>query len=172
MVVCKIRHPCRNACGILDALHDRHTMTDKPSHPGFSLTTLLLWTAFAGLGCLAVKYPSVWVMHLINMTLVFLFAYATGAAFVCGGSRRLFWVVFCSSLLLVLLIGQPAEWRSVGQISAWMHPDVDEPSSFGGTRSIQYYNCTTVIGRLITPVLSTIAAYIIPWLVQRTQKLS
>lgn len=149
-------------------------MPNQPSTFRFTLRALFIVTAFVGLGLLALKYPNAsrpWV----NMSVVLLVAYASISALVRTGTRRLFWAAFAVTAATALLACQshllmgpitylPSSWFS--SLAQALHP----PRGPGGLDTPATYSCTQITHLLSIIVLSTAAAYIIPWLVQRGQK--
>lgn len=127
--------------------------------------------AFAGLGLLALKLPSPWMLLIVDLTVVFVVAYALVSVLVVstGSRQKLFWAAFfaafvASSLLLESPYSSRLPYVFVKWLLMLLHPS---PSKLAGGESEYFF---IIAGRLFVVMISTAAAYIIPWLVQRGQK--
>ncbi len=146
-------------------------MQNKPSTFRFSLRALFMVTAFVGLGLLALMYPLHWVPFAITLAVAFLFAYSIVAVLASKGSRRLFWAAFAATAAAILLLSEnifsqflPHDWMT--SIFLHLHP-TDEMGVQNRDADMGFVQ---TVNRLLTITISTVAAYIIPWLVQRGQK--
>lgn len=133
----------------------------------FSLRGLFVTTAFVGFGLAALRYPYSPVLLILGSITVLLFAYAAVMVLASTGRRRLFWAAFATTAVAVYsvrrtvvpvdLCRQLARVLSVPVIST--DPSYRQDLSFND-----------VVFLLHLLMVSTLAAYIIPWLVQRGQK--
>jgi hypothetical protein len=140
-------------------------MQDQPSRFRFSLRALFVSTAFVGLGLYALKCPSPWLPLVLGTVIVFLFCYAVVAVLASTGSRRLFWAAF-ATMVVTLQFGVkelPMEcsmliWHFLPVPNAYQELTVPWPL---------LHNIASLLSML---AISTVAAYIIPRLVQRGQE--
>jgi thiol:disulfide interchange protein len=120
------------------------------------------------LSLLALKYPSAWVLQLVRLVSVFLFAYALVAVLSASGSRRLFWAAFAAVQFTVM---HGASVVVPSQFTEWLqevysaYPPEDEYSSFRETQT-QYNQLASCLQVL---VVATVAGYIVPWVVKWRQ---
>lgn len=139
-------------------------MQNQPSTLQFSLRALFIVTAFVGLGLLALKYPSPWALLVVSLAVLLLFAYAVVASLVSTGNRRLFWAAFAATAVTRLL-GQYTivPYDCIQWLWVVLHPPGphSDPAYSGGT------TFHAICANLSVVVVSTIAAYLIPWLVRR-----
>jgi len=142
-------------------------MQNQPSTIQFSLRALFVSVAFVGLALLALKYPTAWVLLVAQVALLLLVVYAVIAAVVSTGSRRLFWLAFTVSAA-ASIFGNHVAVPYPGMYWLWGMLQPRVPTSSLVTEP--ELNFRQLLGVLYIITVSTIAAYIIPWLVQRGQK--
>jgi len=130
-------------------------MQDQPNPLRFTvfLTGLLVLCILAGWSCLA------WVVLVLELAVAFTVAYALTVVLVSTGSRRLFWAAFAGPAVVLLITGgMPFQGFRMPILEMWLQPFFGESETWG------FWYLTYHVFVLI---VSTAAAYIIPWLVQR-----
>lgn len=143
-------------------------MRDQPSIPRYSLRTSFIGLAFVGLGLLALMRPFDWVLLIVNLAVSYSIVFALVSALASTGSRRLVAATYAATALTMFLSGQmfysrllPDRW--VETVYVAMHAPSD-PAVWNADNAGAF---CAILDRLCVVVLSTVAAYIIPWLVQR-----
>lgn len=132
------------------------------------MRALFMLTVFVGLGLLALKYPSAWMHMIVKVAVLLLVVYAFISALVSTGNRRLFWAAFAATAVAFMLMSEnflaqflPYEWTN--SIFLRLHP-ADEMGVQNREANVAF---AIMLNRLCLILISTIAAYLIPWLVQR-----
>jgi hypothetical protein len=152
-------------------------MQTPPSKFRFSLRALFVATAFVALGLGALKYPFEWVLFGVDLAVALSVVFALVSALVSAGSRRLYWAAYTASAFAFLLMGTEPTLtflppKLLNIICEAMHPmyvPIDRVSFESlDMESAGFF--LEIANRLGVVVFSTVAAYIIPWLVQRGQK--
>ena len=143
-------------------------MQNHPSTFRFTLRALFICTAFVSIGLLALMHPLYWVPFAITLAVAFLFAYSIVAVLASTDHRRLFWAAFAATAAAILLMSEsifpqllPHDWMT--GIFLQLHP-TDEMGVQNRDADMAF---AQIVNRLLTIPISTVAAYIIPWLVQR-----
>ena len=149
-------------------------MRDQPSTFRFNLWALFVCTTFVGLGLAALRYASPWGRCTADFALMGFVTYAFVAAVASTGSRRLFWAAFAASACVSLFVG-----LSLGPYrpSVWLW-DVIRPAEHeaaAAIRSGQRAGADTqafdaIFRDIFVIAVAIVAAYTIPWLVQRGQE--
>ena len=148
-------------------------MQNQPSTFRFSLRALFVCTAFVGLGLLALKYPSDWLLMLVNLAVAFSIVYALISAWVNMGGHRLFWGAYAATAVTLLISKFDVPETVVEVVWSVMHSGstLRYVNPFGElVRTATWF--ARVLDFLFVLAISSVAAYIIPWLVQRGQKKS
>ena len=140
-------------------------MQNQPSVIRFTLRALFICTAFVGLGLSALMYPFDWVLLIVNLVVVLLVTYAFIRVLACTGNRRLVGVCFmaASMLLIFNVYVPPFSHELTLRLCEVLHGEASI-----GTKEKQYF--LPIARRLYLIVLSTAAAYFVPWIAQRGQK--
>ena len=142
-------------------------MQNQPSTFRFSLRAMFICMAFMGFGMAALRYPHSWVMLILGMVAVLLFAYAAVVVLATAGRRRLYWAAFAATAVSVYFLRRtvvPVDLcRQLGKALSVPVASTDPLYR----QDLCFYDVAVLL-HLLT--VSTLAAYIIPWLVQRGQK--
>ena len=144
-------------------------MQNQPSTFRFTLRALFICTAFVGLGLLAMKYPSLAVTP-VQLAVVLLVAYAVIAALVHTGTSRLFWGAFAVAAVIWLVSRFYVPDEYVRFVWMMNHPEALALQPWERITQGTEKALIEVLHCLFAVLVSTVAAYIIPWLVQRGQK--
>lgn len=143
-------------------------MNDQSHTIRFSLRAIFIGTALVGIGVLTLKYPYSWVLSLVNLAVAFSIVFALISAVAGTGSRRLFHATYGLAAVTVLLMTEmflspflPNDW--IGHFYIVSHPM--DTLSIDNADAEMYF--VQIIRRWELVVLSTAAAYTIPWLVTR-----
>jgi drug/metabolite transporter (DMT)-like permease len=129
---------------------------------------LFICTAFVGVGLLALMYPFHWVAMTVQLAAVLVVAYAFIAALASTGTRRLFWAAFAATAI-VFLFGQILSVPYECTIMLWnaLHP-ADPHNGLASDIFIdQDVPFHSIRANLYVLVVSTAAAYLLPWLAKR-----
>jgi hypothetical protein len=138
-------------------------MQNQPGTFRFSLRAMFICTAFVALGVLALMHASPWVELVLALVVVLLFAYSIVAVLATTGSRRLFWAAFAATAFMLCFGVKELPDQCVGWLWDVLYPNT-EPWAVSFPSLDDLRNVAT---RLFHLVVSTAAAYILPWLVQR-----
>jgi hypothetical protein len=143
-------------------------MQNQPSRFHFSLRAVFIWTTFVALGLAALKYPFIWVGVVVNLAVAYSVVFALISALVNRGDRRLFWATYAATVPAIVLLSQnyftpllPQRWMRSFYMAIHATDMVEDGSDVFFMQLVE---------ELCLVVFSAIAAYIIPWLVQRGQK--
>jgi hypothetical protein len=140
-------------------------MDYQPHTIRFSLRAIFIDMSLVGIGVLTLKYPYYWVLSLVNLAVAFSIVFALISALAGTGNRRLFHATYGLAAVTVLLMTReyelsflPIEWLET--IYSAIH------SEYGW--SVESVNSEMwfvyIAWRWEVVVLSTAAAYTIPWL--------
>jgi|PlaIllAssembly_1097288.scaffolds.fasta_scaffold233197_2 hypothetical protein len=153
-------------------------MQNQPSTLRFSLRAMFIWTAFVALGLAALKYPFAWVAFVVDLAIGFSVVFALVSALASMDSGRLFWAAYAASVPVIFFISPinittsflPPEWVNI--LAETIHPtDIQlERVAFDFLEVDAARNFLLIANRLSAVMFSAVAAYIIPWLVQRGKK--
>ncbi|MBC8870167.1 MAG: hypothetical protein H8E44_12160 [Planctomycetes bacterium] len=146
-------------------------MQNQPNTLRFTLRALFICTAFVGLGLAALLRPFAWVLMIVQVVVLLLVVYAFVSALVSTGNRRLFWAAFAATATaagFLHFLGVPHQY---GKWLWWvLHGEDPHPAATGqGAPSSAF---RLILQDFYVIAVSTAAAYIIPWLVQRRQESS
>ena len=146
-------------------------MQNQPSTFRFTLRAMFICTAFAGLGLVVLKDSNDRMPIIVNLAVELLIVYAIIAALARTGRRRLFWAAFAATAVLIFIndkgIYRGFFYELAGELWALTLQHLLIP---GGAHQDQWTAFLFIGDRLCLILISTAAAYIIPWLVQRGQK--
>ena len=147
-------------------------MSDKPSTPRFSLRALFVLVAFMGLGLLAIRYSNAVALDAVRAMTGILYASAAAIALLTEGSRRPFWAAFAITAIILTWLSEPyIPHSTTNYLWPIFHPDHPLPDPASSYRidtpepNPQLFG--VIVWRLSVVLISTAAAYIIPWFVHR-----
>ena len=141
-------------------------MHHEPSTFQFSLRAMFIYTTLVALGLLGLMYTAPWVVLLLWIVVVLLFSYAIVAVLASSGNRRLFWAAFATTA--VALRFSVNETPNLVKDWLWGVLFPDTPAYVSHFPS--YDDVCDFARLLFVLAVSTTAAHIIPWLVQRGQE--
>jgi hypothetical protein len=143
-------------------------MNDQPNTIRFSLRAIFIGMSLVGIGVLTLKYPYSWVLSLVNLAVAFSIVFALISAVAGTGNHQLFCVTYGVMAVTALLMTQqflspflPDQWietiySAIHSEYGWSAESVDTKMGF-----------VQIVSRWEVVVLSTAAAYTIPWLATR-----
>ncbi len=143
-------------------------MNDQPNTIRFSLRAIFIGMSLVGIGVLTLKYPYSWVLCLVNLAVAFSIVFALISAVAGTGNRRLFHATYGVTAMTIFVMFPVSElwfldivWLET--IYSSIHPDTAWSVENSDTRTW----FVLIIWRWLVVVLSTAAAYTIPWLATR-----
>lgn len=143
-------------------------MDYQPHTVRFSLRAIIIGMSLVGICVLTLKYPYSWVLSLVNLAVAVSIAFALISAVVCNGNHHLFRVAYGVMAVTALLMTQqflspflPDQWietmySAIHSEYGWSVESVDTKMGF-----------VQIVSKWELVVVSTAAAYTIPWLVTR-----
>jgi len=143
-------------------------MDSQPHTVRFSLRAIFIGMSLVGIGVLTLMHPYSWVLSLVNLAVAFSIVFALMSAVVGTGNHRLFSATYGLAAVTVLLMTEmfvspflPNDW--IGHFYIVSHPM--HTLSIDNADAEMYF--VQIARRRELVVLSTAAAYTIPWLVTR-----
>lgn len=144
-------------------------MHNQPYTVRFSLRAIFVGMFLVGIGVVTLKYSYSWVLFLVNLGVIFSIVFALISAWAGTGNRRLFYATYgvtAMTIFVMIPISElaflPVDWLE--SIYSAIHSE--DGWSAGNSDTGTWF--VVIIWRWEVVVLSIAAAYIIPWLVTRS----